>query len=173
MSHLYRKRHWKRVGIIFLVCSTLAGGILSGFEYRLLKNCRQELKKVIGQLSSYEKNVYVADGELACGTVISEENVRKEVRYLDWQTEQLFSEKDFGKQLMTDVSDGDCLLFQMVVPVTENVREVFLSEVEIERHLISGNRVDIRIRYENAEDYIVLSNKYKKRKISSNFFSGV
>ncbi len=160
MNHLYRKRHWKRVGIIFLVCSTLAGGVLSGFEYQLLKNCRQELQKVIGQLSSYEKNVYVADGELACGTVISEENVRKEVRYLDWQTEQLFSEKDFGKQLMTDVSDGDCLLLSMVVPVTENVREVFLSEVEIERHLTSGNRVDIRIRYANAEDYIVLSNKY-------------
>ncbi len=160
MNHLYRKRHWKRVGIIFLVCSTLAGGILSGFEYQLLRNCRQELKKVIDRLNSYEKNVYVADGELACGTVISEENVRKEVRYLDWQTEQLFSEKDFGKQLMTDVSDGDCLLLNMVVPVTENVREVFLSEVEIERYLISGNRVDIRIRYENAEDYIVLSNKY-------------
>lgn len=160
MNHLYRKRHWKKVGIIFLVCSTVAGGILSGFEYQLLKNCRQELKKIMGQLNSYEKNVYVADGELACGTVISEENVRKEVRYLDWQTEQLFSEKDFGKQLMTDVLDGDCLLLNMVVPVTENVREVFLSEVEIERHLISGNRVDIRIRYANAEDYIVLSNKY-------------
>ena len=160
MNHLYRKRHWKRVGIIFLIGLTLTGGILSGFEYQLLKDCRQELKEVIGQLNSYEKNVYVADGELASGTIISEENVRKEVRYLDWQTEQLFSEKDFGKQLMTDVSDGDCLLLNMVVPVTENVREVFLSEVEIERYLISGNRVDIRIRYENAEDYIVLSNKY-------------
>ena len=61
---------------------------------------------------------------------------------------------------MTDVSDGDCLLLNMVVPVTESVREVFLSEVEIAEHLISGNRVDIRIRYANAEDYIVLSNKY-------------
>ena len=159
MNHLYRKKHWKRVGIIFLICSALAGGILSGFEYQLLKNYHQELKEVIGQLNSYEKEVYVANGEIACGTVISEENVRKEVRYMDWQTKDLFSEKDFGKQLMTDVSDGDCLLLNMVVPVTENIREVFLSEVEIAQHLTSGNRIDIRIRYANAEDYIVLSNK--------------
>lgn len=160
MNQLYRKKHWKRVGIIFLVCLALTGGILSGFEYQLLKDYRQELKEVIGRLNSYQKNVYVAVGELACGTVISEENVRKEVRYVDLGTEAFFSEKDFGKKLMMDVSDGDCLLLNMVVPVTESVREVFLSEVEIAEHLMSGNRVDIRIRYANAEDYIVLSNKY-------------
>lgn len=160
MSHLYRKKHWKRAGIILLVCSALTGGILSGFEYQLLNDYQQELKEVTKQINSYQKTVYVADGELACGTVISEENVRKEVRYTDWKMEEFLSEKDFGKKLIADVSDGDCLLLDMVVPVTESVREVFLSEIEIAEHLEAGNRVDIRIRYANAEDYIILSNKY-------------
>lgn len=160
MNYLYRKKHWKRVGLVLLVCSTLAGGILSGFEYQLLNDYQQKLKDITNQINSYQKNVYVADGELACGTVISEETVRKEVRYIDWEKEKFFSEKDFGKKLIMDISDGDCLLADMVVPVTENVREVFLSEIEMPEHLEAGNRIDVRIRYANAEDYIVLSNKF-------------
>lgn len=160
MNHLYRKKHWKRVGIVLLICFALAGAILSGFEYQLLNDYQQKLKNVTNQINSYRKNVYVADGELACGTVISEQNVRKEVRYMDGKEEKFLSEKDFGKKLITDISDGDCLFVDMVVPVTESVREVFLSEIELAQHLEAGNRVDVRIRYANAEDYIVLSNKY-------------
>ena len=160
MNHLYRKKHWKRAGIVLLVCTALSSGILSGFEYQLLKDCQQELKEAKKQINNYQKNVYVADGELACGTVISEENVRKEVRYMDWNQEDFFSEDDFGKKLIVDVSDGDCLLSDMAVKVTESVREVFLSEIEIAEHLETGNRVDIRIRYANAEDYTILSDKY-------------
>lgn len=159
MNHLYRKKHWKRIGIILLVCSTLAGGILSGFEYQMLNDCQQELQEATKKINSYQREVYVADGELACGTVISEDNVRKEVHYTDWKVEEFISEKDFGKKLITDVSNGDCLLVDMVIPVTESVREVFLSEIEIAQHLEAGNRVDIRIRYANAEDYVVLSDK--------------
>ncbi len=41
----------------------------------------------------------------------------------------------------------------------KDVREVFLSEVELSAYLQAGDMVDIRIRYFNAEDYIVLSGK--------------
>lgn len=41
----------------------------------------------------------------------------------------------------------------------KNVREVFLSEVELSAYMQMGDMVDIRIRYFNAEDYIVLSGK--------------
>lgn len=41
----------------------------------------------------------------------------------------------------------------------KDVREVFLSEVELSGYLQAGDMVDVRIRYCNAEDYIVLSGK--------------
>lgn len=43
--------------------------------------------------------------------------------------------------------------------VLKNVREVFLSEVELSAYMQVGDMVDVRIRYFNAEDYIVLSGK--------------
>lgn len=41
----------------------------------------------------------------------------------------------------------------------KDVRAVFLSEVELSVYLQAGDMVDVRIRYGNAEDYIVLSGK--------------
>ena len=41
----------------------------------------------------------------------------------------------------------------------DNVREVFITEAELPGHLESGDRIDVRIRYGNAEDYLVLADK--------------
>ena len=42
---------------------------------------------------------------------------------------------------------------------SEDVREVFVAEAELAGHLQTGDRIDIRIRYFNAEDYLVLADK--------------
>jgi len=41
----------------------------------------------------------------------------------------------------------------------EDVRQIFVSEAELAEHLVAGNRIDVRIRYDNAEDYLILSDK--------------
>ena len=48
---------------------------------------------------------------------------------------------------------------QEVPSSSDNVREVFISEAELPGHLESGDRIDVRIRYANAEDYVVLADK--------------
>lgn len=48
---------------------------------------------------------------------------------------------------------------QEVPPLSDNVREVFISEAELAGYLESGDRIDVRIRYSNAEDYLVLADK--------------
>jgi len=40
-----------------------------------------------------------------------------------------------------------------------NGREVFLPDIKLNNNIISGDRIDIRIRYDNAEDYTVLLDK--------------
>ena len=41
----------------------------------------------------------------------------------------------------------------------EDLRQIFISEAELAEHLETGDRIDVRIRYANAEDYLILSDK--------------
>jgi len=126
---------------------------------RELLRLEEALKQTEGQLDSYKKVLYVAVEPLTKGMVISEEKVRKEVHYTDQRQEEFMTILDFGKVLTVDVPEGVCLQKSMLRTIEHNVREVFLNEIELAGHLEDGCRADIRIRFPNAEDYTVLSDK--------------
>lgn len=162
MSIGHRKKVWKRIGISVLIFITVSSIGLSVWGDRKLKNCMERKDAVEAQLESYQKQVYVAAEKFTKGTVISEDKVRAEIIYTELPEEAFISDEDFGKTVITDVAEGTWLLDYMFCSGEENKREVFLSEIEIAEHLQPGDRIDVRIRYCNAEDYIVLSDKILK-----------
>ena len=162
MSGSYKRRRWKWAGIVLLVLLT-ATTMASGYEYHLLKHCRTRLQETEARLELYRKSVYVADTDLPKGTVLSEENVHMEERYTDSLQEEFISDKDFGMVVIADIKAGTYLMDSMVCSASDEVREVFLDEVELAEHLESGNRIDVRIRFSNAEDYVVLADKVLER----------
>ena len=101
----YRKRIWKRVGIISLLLTTVLGGVVAACEYRERRNYEELYIKVLEQLKNYQ-----------------EEEIR------------LVSEQ-------------------------KDIREIYVAEAELPKHLETGDRIDVRIRYHNAEDYLVLTDK--------------
>ena len=129
------------------------------FGYREMKKSLTEKKALEEQLDSYSHMVYVTVENLTKGSIISEENLNREVRYSDIPEEEFITEQNFGMALALDVGAGTCLTNNMLYNPGHSVREVFLSEVGIPEYLQTGDRVDIRIRYENAEDYTVLADK--------------
>ena len=137
---------------IFYIMATVYG-------YYSWQACSQEREKLDEQLSLYEKKVYVAAKKLPKATILSEDLLDWQIRYSDYAQDKFISEDDFGKSLSLDIEEGTCLMDFMVCSLESNTRMFFLEEVEVPKHVQAGDRVDIRIRYGNAEEYIVLSDK--------------
>ena len=159
MSNKILRYSRKRKLIVLWGASFVA--ILSAAVYMYFgwQSCKQEADFYNGQLSLYEKEVYVTTKKLSGGTVLTEDLLDKQIRYSDYAPEAFISEADFGKALSLDVAEGTCIMDFMVSDVENNTREFFLESVDIPQHIQEGDRVDIRIRYGNAEEYTVLSDK--------------
>lgn len=50
-------------------------------------------------------------------------------------------------------------LSEEILPEKEDVRELYVAEAEVAEYLVTGDKVDVRIRYSNAEDYLILKDK--------------
>lgn len=159
MNRGYKRNIWKIVrygmcSIIFVMAVVTAV-----YEYQRWEECREIIKGLEEQISSYERVVYVAAEKLPKGTIITENTVIKQIRYSDAPSEDFISEKEFGLAVSQDVPEGACLTVSMLCSAKGNVREFYLSAAEIPEHIQTGDRIDMRIRYNNAEEYVVLADK--------------
>lgn len=159
MSRGYQKNMWKKLAAAVLFLVTILVSVFAVYEFQAWTTCEEQRRVLEGQLQSYQKTVYVATERLPKGTVLTEDKLRKEVRYSEFLSEYLISVEDIGKSMLVDVEEGTWLTKNMLYEGEKNVREVFIKEIEVAEHLQTGDRVDIRLRYPNAEDYIVLLDK--------------
>ncbi len=164
----YKKVKWKTVIITGMVVALGITVSIAVFEYKALKQCIQVKNELEEQIASYGKAVYVAAEKLPKGTVLTEEMLCKEIRYSDVPLQEFMSEDAVGMTLLFDVPEGTCLMNNMLFQSISTERELFISEVEVAEHLQTGDRIDVRIRYKNAEDYIVLADKIMERCGSGN-----
>ena len=127
--------------------------------YYELKICFNKLNVLEDQMNSYKHTVYVATEKLSKGTVVTEDKLHQEIRYSDLPNVEFVTEEAFGQTMVVDVAEGTCLTADMMHTEAKCVREVFISEVEIPDYMQSSDRIDVRIRYAHAEDYVVLADK--------------
>lgn len=154
------RRYGRRERAVIILCFLLAATVpATVYMYFGWQACKETTEFVNRQLASYEKSVYVASKKLPKGTVLTEEILDKQIRYSDYLQDKFIGEEDLGKVLTLDVDEGTCITEDMVYISGCNTREFFLENVEIPEHIQEGDRVDIRIRYGNAEEYVVLSDK--------------
>ncbi len=159
MKRGYKKKNWKRVGVVVLVLITGVSSSAALYVNCQKKAYREKAESLENQLKSYQRVVYVAAEKLPKGSVLVQEKLWQEIRYSDFPQEEFISETSFGMQLVHDVAEGTCITVSMLQPSGENVREVFIEEAELSEHIKAGDRIDLRIRFDNAEDYVVLADK--------------
>ena len=159
MMKKYR-RYGRKEQAVIILCTLLAVSIPTMvYLYFDWQECEEKLDSLNQQLAFYEKAVYVASKNLPKGTVLTEDILDRQIRYSDYLQDKYITEEDFGKVLSLDIEEGTCIMVDMVHISGHNTRAFFLESVEIPEHIQEGDRVDIRIRYGNAEEYIVLSDK--------------
>lgn len=159
MSRKYRRFHWKKVGRISLVVYMILSVIFIGYAYYCRTESRNTVLLLEEKLGACEREVYATVEKLPKGTVLTEDKLVRQVRYSDYPQDVFISENDFGKALSIDIPAGTCLMDMMICNQEENVREFFLEDIDIPEHIQKDDRVDLRIRYGNAEEYVVLADK--------------
>lgn len=153
------RKRWTRIGKyrikIFIVI--LCGLVVS--EFYFLVAISNENKYLLEQIGTHQRYVYIASEKIAKGDVLTDKNMIKAVRYSDAAQEMFITSDELGAMVSMDVEAGMYLTKNMLLSGEENRRNVFISEVDIPDYIQEGSRVDIRIRYPNAEDYVVISDK--------------
>lgn len=168
MVWINRRKMWKQAGCFSLFCVTAISLYISVRLYGKVNEGKKISEEMACRLEALQKEVYVANTGLPKGTILTEDKVRYGLIYSEEPIENFITQEQFGMELMLDIKEGTGLKTEMLQAVSEKVRTVFISEAELAEHIQTGDRVDVRIRYHNAEDYTVLSDKILVRSESGN-----
>lgn len=107
------------------------------------------------------KSLYVACCDIRAGEIISEERIEKRQEFCSQEEQLFFSDEDIGKEAVVDISVGSFLSKSMANQSgdSKGLRELCYRTIVLADNVQSGDVVDIRIRYPNGEDYVVLAGK--------------
>ena len=112
-------------------------------------------------LQSSTKQAYVALCEIHAGEQVDKDMVEVQSVLCEQDSSLLFSKDDIGKVAIVDIVPGTYLLHCLVsqAEAVEGLREMCYQSIQLADNTQSYDVVDIRIRYPNGEDYIVLAGK--------------
>jgi len=140
-------------GSIIYVVVDYVNDVRENYETMLKKNDRLILQST--------RQVYVAAQDIRVGEIIEEEMVELRRTLCSQKDELLFTSLDIGKEALTDIAKGTflnkCLVNQS--GSVDGLREMCYRAIDLTENIRSYDVVDIRIRYPNGEDYVILSGK--------------
>ena len=168
------KRTPHRHVVIILVSLILIFIGLILFYFTIIKGIKNEYQHNIDvlkeQLEEKEIYVYEAKVDIPAGSQIKEEDLIYRVSCSDKPQKYFMTKEGIGMTVLMDIRAGTQVIKGMLTEdrVDSNLREVEYNIFCINNNMVQNDYVDVRIRFPNGEDYIVLS---KKRILSPNIES--
>ena len=148
--------------VLFLTISVGIGliGTLVWMLFDSSSNYQASLDNITKTNQQYIHTLYVANQDIEAGDVITENMVRAE-EHITSNTFNMFTADDIGKVALVDISINSLITKDVVTAIQAEPtqREVEYSCFYIGDNIKSGDYIDVRIRFTNGEDFIVLSKK--------------
>ena len=168
------KRTSQRYFVISLISITIICSAFLLVYFTIIKqlktNYQNNLNSLEEQLKSKEVYVYEAKVDIPAGSQIREADLVYSMAYSDKPQSYFITKEDIGLTALIDINMGTQIIDGMLSAETvdSNIREVEYNTIYMNSNMIQNDFVDVRIRFPNGEDYIVLS---KKRILSPNMES--
>lgn len=149
--------------IIIIMAVFILGG--SFFTWRTIKRIKTEADQNINVLqqkvADVQRSGYVAAMDIKLGEMLTEQNVLFSTEISSSTPQDLFiTESDIGKIATCNVAQGQPVLKNMVTqPLENNYHERECSFIWLSSNLKDYDYVDLRILFENGEDYVVAAKK--------------
>ncbi len=141
-----------------LLCVILPAGIFTG--YLKVKSIYEHRIEIMSEvLQQYTVTVYVASAEIKAGDIITGTTVTVTETLSGQDKKNFMSETDIGHKALVDIPTGMHILKNMIAEeaMDDSKREVEFSLNLAGENIKEGDYTDIRLRYPNGEDYIVVS----------------
>lgn len=137
---------------------------------QIKENYQNDLNALKNQLDAKEVYIYEAKVDIPAGYQIKEEDLNYSLSYSDKPQGYFMTKEDIGMTSLIDINAGTQIIEGMLTADTidSNLREVEYNTFYINSNIIQNDYIDVRIRFPNGEDYIVLS---KKRILAPNIES--
>ncbi|MEG2110047.1 MAG: hypothetical protein RRY19_09700 [Clostridium sp.] len=165
-SHNNKKKKLANLGIVLGVGIVVAGGV-GGAAYINMRNT-EIIKGYEAQIEALEKSVgeqkiltYLPITDFKYGSKLEESLFEKVEIVSSISADNYITGEDFGKYASTNLVQGFPVMKHMVSvdEIKDSTREEEFNMIYLPRNLKLGQYVDVRIRFPNGEDYIVLPKK--------------
>lgn len=162
------KKNFRRTFIVSFLLILILGGAFAALHMISSKQIEAvyetELAEANNTITTNTKQVYVAAKAIKYGEVISEENITSVEAIVSLDSSMFLSSTEIGSTARVDIPEGSVLTTNMVTKTEcdNTLRETEFDVLVLNSNLTNGDFVDVRIRYKNGEDYVVLSKKCVK-----------
>lgn len=162
------KKNFKRTFIISFLLILILGCAFAAFHLISSKQMKavyeEELSAANNIITTNTKDVYVATKDIKYGENITAESVTAVSEIVSLDTSMFFTASDIGSIARVDIPSGTVITTNMVEinEYDNTLREVEFDVFVLNSNLTNGDFADVRIRYKNGEDYVVLSKKCVK-----------
>ncbi len=145
------------IGMVIVVTCIVGGCFIRKIQISYEEHARQT-EEIIKQ---HTRTVYVPLHEIRAGELVEEAMLESREVLYSQSPEFLFSSDDIGKKALVDIAAGTYMIKNLVEQseVAEECREVCYQSIQLTENIKNYDVVDVRIRYPNGEDYIVLTGK--------------
>ena len=163
------RRSTKQYILVSLICIVMIGGAAVFTAYVIARQIKDEyellLAKAHQELSLNQRNVYVAATDIAAGDTITQDKVEKRKVFSSQPQKNFITSKEIGALALIDMPADTQIMYSMVTDpmISSELREVEYQVININSNINSNDTVDIRIFFQNGEDYVVLPKKVLRR----------
>lgn len=159
------KRTTKQYIVVSLISVIIIGGAFTAVFIAAVGHVERKYRKEIQFLSEQLKTdkvyVYEAKADIPAGSRIKKEDLHYFQTYSNQAQDYYMTDENIGMVALIDISKGTQILKGMLTPnkVDSHLRELECNSFLINSNMKENDYSDIRIRFPNGEDYIVLSKK--------------
>ncbi len=154
----FERRRRLKVALLSVIIAIISMAIGAASIFFYLEKQRIEADK---KIEARKKYVYLAKNRIIPGEVLSQNNLKKVYLECNMPTEYYMTEDEIGTMAVISIEVDMPILKVMCSSgiITNELREVSCEVVKLNDNLMENDFVDIRLRFSNGEDYIVLSKK--------------
>lgn len=161
------RRSTKRI-ILWLILFVLILGAFAVYHVYSMRRVKATYEKELAVVNETivvnTREVYVAARDIKYKEVITEADIMKVSALISLEEAVFFTPEDIGSIATVNIPVGTILTSNMVVSevVDKTLRETEFDVFVLNSNVTNNDVVDVRIRYLNGEDYVVLSKKVIK-----------
>lgn len=163
------------IAIVLIVALGATGGGLYFFYRTVIKaSFDAEIGGLQNTINGSTVEAYVASSDIRSGEVVTEDKLTRETVLLS-KSDGLFTAADFGRVALVDIGANSIVFASSVGEVELSGVSDRLTELScfyIPKSVREGAYIDVRIRFQTGEDFVVLSKK-RIESVSDDFSSCV